>query len=61
MMVFSIPYQPISFLHIGISAGVNLNIFPQEWEYEDLKVLNSPKFGVVTPVLSVKFLLGGGV
>jgi len=61
ILIFSIPYQPISFLHIGISGGVNLNIFPEEWSYKGIKVLQGPKLGVANPNLSLKILLGGGV
>jgi len=59
--VISIPFKPISFFHIALRGGINLNIFTQEWTYDKKRVLNVPDVGAVTPVFSINFLFGGGI
>ncbi|RKX71349.1 hypothetical protein DRP53_01925 [candidate division WOR-3 bacterium] len=60
-LFISIPFQPFSFFHIGLSGGINLNLFTPEWSYDNKRVLNGPKLGTLTPVFSINFLFGGGI
>lgn len=61
MAVFSLPFRPISFFHIAVTGGANLNIFTEEWTYDQKRVLNAPEISLLTPVFSVNFLFGGGL
>lgn len=59
--IFSLPFRTFPFFHIAVTGGVNLNVFTQEWTYDQKRVLNAPDTGLLTPVFSVNFLFGGGI